>query len=645
MTWLQTVQSPYKETLCRQNVDWMKKHLKVCEASHYAGPASTFQPSRLLDLGSDLDNGDFRLINTADGEATNPLQYAALSYCWGPEQDAKQQLKTLSSNFRKHRSSIAFASATRVVQDAVTAARALSIRYLWIDALCIIQDNSDDWNRESGQMGSIYANAYVTFCTSTSASCMEGFLTRPPAINIKFGSRLRPDIQGIYSLRHQRSKNNHAFANIQSISMHLDTNDLIVAGTWSQRAWTLQEQHLSRRRIYFGCSRVYLHCSEDQLREPLDYCPDYEDKNYNSFRDQVLRYNKERNIQLLHHDWEELISIYVNRLVTYKTDTFPAISGLARVMAAELGDTYLAGLWKNDLPRGLLWTSSQKVDNWDALLHRLTLPSANQYISPSWSWASMGRAYEPPSFTTDATISGHFAIDEEDDVETGFRSECSIVAAWCTPISADLNEYGQIIHGELHVEGKLKKCAATWVQDPRAEYYHNCWTAVGDDHTAACTTDFAVSAEAKEIQLDNVSMLLLSSSCGYHTEWPRRRHYEHASSLLEDSETDSIRLTYLKMSQRPDSTSREDDEDEDEDEDPESDAYETSDDSSSQSSGSTFNNFTRQQRAKQRNAWGLLVHPVASTDQFVRVGLFRVSFEQGGLRCFEEQPVALVKLI
>jgi hypothetical protein len=641
-TWLQTLESPRKETLCLQNVEWIKKHLKFCESQHNAGPASTFHPTRLLDLGADETGVDFRLVQTSGREPGSLLQYAALSYCWGPEQDAKQQLKTLSSNLQQHRERILFNAATRVIQDAVTAARALSIRYLWIDALCIIQDDTNDWRKESGQMGSIYANAYVTMCTLTSISCLEGFLTRPPPINIKFHSKLRPNVQGLYSLRHQRSRDRLDYINMKKIPLYIEDHDLNCAGNWSKRAWTLQEQHLSRRRLYFGHSRVYLHCSQEELSEPLDHC-NPGGKYNDSFRDQVLRYKRDRNIELLYHNWEVLIAGYVKRRAMHKTDVFPAISGLARIMAAELEDTYVAGLWKNDLPRGLLWTACRGPDDWNTLLCRLAPGPSKQYIAPSWSWASIGHAYDWSVFTAHATfINADNMVDH--GVETLFRSECCIAAVWCDPVSAESDVYGHITHGELHVEGKLKGCGSSWVRDPRPNAFFERWTIVGDTSAAACAIDFSVPAETKEIQLNNVSLLLLSSSCGYSDEWPRRRHYEKALGSIDGSETDSIRLTYLKMSKKLENI-RDDEEDYNEETEQGMDADEDSDDSSSRSSGSTSNSFTPRQRAKQRNAWGLLVYPLTGTDKFVRVGVFRISFEQGGLRCFNDVPVSLVKLV
>lgn len=92
---------------------------------------------------------------------------------------------------------------TSVIQDAVTVTRALSVRYLWIDALCIIQGDGQDWARESQVIGLVYSNAFVTICSLSSSSCLEGFLDRPTAVQIPFRSSIRPEIAGTYGLRRQ----------------------------------------------------------------------------------------------------------------------------------------------------------------------------------------------------------------------------------------------------------------------------------------------------------------------------------------------------------------------------------------------------------------------------------------------------------
>lgn len=78
-------------------------------------------------------------------------------------------------------------AATPMIQDTITLCRKLGIRYVWIDALCIIQGDLADWERESAKMYGIYYNAHLTIYPTVSGSCLEGFLNRPaPGLEIPF---------------------------------------------------------------------------------------------------------------------------------------------------------------------------------------------------------------------------------------------------------------------------------------------------------------------------------------------------------------------------------------------------------------------------------------------------------------------------
>jgi hypothetical protein len=86
-----------------------------------------------------------------------PAKYAALSHCWG----LYPLLTTTTSNISSHssrppgRSGIPLSSLPRTFRDAILIKRALGLRYLWIDSLCIIQDSDVDWEREWALMGEI----------------------------------------------------------------------------------------------------------------------------------------------------------------------------------------------------------------------------------------------------------------------------------------------------------------------------------------------------------------------------------------------------------------------------------------------------------------------------------------------------------
>ena len=76
--------------------------------------------------------------------------------------------------------------------------------------------------------------------------------------------------------------------------------------------------------------------------------------------------------------WESAVFNYSYRRLTFQTDRLPAISAVASIIADATGDRYLAGLWRNDLLAGLAWVASYR-----------TAAPHQEYIAPTWSWASL----------------------------------------------------------------------------------------------------------------------------------------------------------------------------------------------------------------------------------------------------------------
>lgn len=128
-------------------------------------------PTRLLDLG---DSNYW--IKLWEPSSSLRGEYACLSHCWGEH----QPLKTLAENFQtfKHEG-ISWDSFPKTFQEAITFSRSLNIRYLWIDSLCIIQDNNDDWNLQAANMASIYQHSLITLAATGSATCHEGLFNHP----------------------------------------------------------------------------------------------------------------------------------------------------------------------------------------------------------------------------------------------------------------------------------------------------------------------------------------------------------------------------------------------------------------------------------------------------------------------------------
>src|SRR6266496_538388 len=147
------------------------KHLSKSDL-HTDNHVST-APTRLLDISSMSEHT--LLVNTGScsihAKSRIP-QYATLSYCWGGEHSSI----TTTSNLAERQRRIEVSSLPKTFQDAIYVARSLRIPYLWIDALCIIQNNNYDLEIELSRLKSYYTNSYLTIAASKARSVHDGFL-------------------------------------------------------------------------------------------------------------------------------------------------------------------------------------------------------------------------------------------------------------------------------------------------------------------------------------------------------------------------------------------------------------------------------------------------------------------------------------
>jgi hypothetical protein len=148
---------------------------------------STELPTRLLDLSCLPKGNDFRglpgdprellrdtVFSLVETTPNSQGQYIALSYCWGKT----LPFTTITSNLERHKGKggIKYAQLPKTLQDAVFLVRYLGIQYLWVDCLCILQDDNADWEREASRMAGVYSNAYLTIAATRASHCGEGFL-------------------------------------------------------------------------------------------------------------------------------------------------------------------------------------------------------------------------------------------------------------------------------------------------------------------------------------------------------------------------------------------------------------------------------------------------------------------------------------
>ncbi|KAF2255586.1 HET-domain-containing protein, partial [Trematosphaeria pertusa] len=332
--------------------------------------SDSWYPSRLIDVGAEV-LGLPRLVCTA--EETISGRYVSLSHCWGKS----EFLQLTESNLECFKKGIPIDALSKTFQDAIEATRCLGMRYIWIDSLCIIQqqDSKDDWLRESPQMGMIYSNSYCNIAATGASDGNDG-LFKPRCPHTVFPSAIR---------------NPHRDFELHLTHEHHWEAELLDAPLL-ERGWVLQERILSPRILHFGRRQLLWECCESEASERLpDQLPSLPVAHqYAGYKSSLTLHpdggqglpsteNDPFARASIHALWNRLVSAYSRTNLTYPEDKLIAIAGIAAKIQSGLKTDYLAGLWGDRLTSQLLW--------------RVEQPSRRErprcYRAPSFSWASV----------------------------------------------------------------------------------------------------------------------------------------------------------------------------------------------------------------------------------------------------------------
>ncbi|USP81702.1 hypothetical protein yc1106_08976 [Curvularia clavata] len=405
---------------------WCLKLYKDC-LKHKACKAfmeknrNNIAPARLLDVRS---NSQLRLYTVPQGE--HPL-YAALSYCWGRSQQ-QQDTKTTIANVRDRRGGIDIRQLPQSIIDAVEVTRRLELSYLWVDALCILQDHEIDRKSEMSKMASIYRGATITISAASADDSTEGFL-RNYNPRKAYGSLFRLPYH-----------NKHAGGVVKG-SVFLSERPVadMYQENIDRRAWTMQEDMLSLRLLRFGSGKTTWRCPTYPNAKKIygGDVPGVNNKDPNFCVSSPYRIAQVRsNISAFgpwgsQEDWLRAIREYTLRELSNPNDRLPACAALAENFAAVMDFTssdYLAGLWKNNIHMHLLW-------------HRLEGKKAESIFNPTWSWASIDG---PIGFLG-------FALSEP----TPGAKNAKYVSS-SMKYEFDNHKYSGVIEGSLRLNGRWK---------------------------------------------------------------------------------------------------------------------------------------------------------------------------------------------
>ena len=344
------------------NLIQIQKWLDTCTSKHvecndWCSRLETkgLRPTRVLELN---DTGIRLRCNPND---IYNFKYLALSHMWG--KDPAKQLRLVSSTLQDFQMGIPLDTLPHIFTEAIRITRYLGFKYLWIDSLCIIQDSKSDWTAEANMMSAVYNNAICTIAfvlppdvSYTSAQCRGDPRASTPCI-IREPTRAG---RGIV---------------VRPWFYKRIAEEVHRGWPLSSRAWTLQEQVLSPRTVFWGDRTIKWECVETFCDELTGELAVQSRGHSDSLSNKVLL-SKERiwepnetsstdsTLSQIENDgipyetlsnWAALVNRYRRRDLTQASDRIMAFAGIAQAFQAEHGLTYLAGMWKEHLPRSLMW--------------------------------------------------------------------------------------------------------------------------------------------------------------------------------------------------------------------------------------------------------------------------------------------------
>jgi Heterokaryon incompatibility protein (HET) len=419
--------------------DLAKHWIRTCFEQHALCPrdSNNVLPTRVIDVGTS-ENSQNPFLFITQGQCG---QWVTLSHCWGSATPAMTTTENLSAHCRH----IILRDLPPLYRDAVEITRRLGCPYLWIDSLCILQDSIPDWRSESAEMGAIYRNAVLNISADASPDPDCGIFE---SANSKRGPAVP-----LLSLACRSSTG----PTEGSVAVHSNLPRTHNESPLLERAWVVQENIFSPRKLHYEADEIWWSC------ETTRYCcesdPDmnrivFTDPEPHSifqmpFLSPICGKSAEEDVEKVRSKvlglWYRKISDYAARQITYNSDRFPAIAGLAKEVAAHTAYQYKAGLWLEDVHAGLLWNAP--------------CLGVDASHAPTWSWAVIdNRRHKLRKHGWNGVVSSCFVTNDE------YRA--NIVEIYVKNVNDD--PFGQVESAYIIIEGRWR--SVEWNEMPTPVY-------------------------------------------------------------------------------------------------------------------------------------------------------------------------------
>ncbi|KAH9860702.1 hypothetical protein J1614_012034, partial [Plenodomus biglobosus] len=273
---------------------------------------------------------NFRVIDLESGcicGVALGVRYVTLSYVWGQSPMFSLQKSNLQQLSQKGSLEGIIEHLPSTVKDAIKLVNSIGERYLWVDGLCLVQDDPDDVTLGIGMMNSIYRGSYFTIVAGSGANAGSGLP----------GLRTSADNETRRALITKEVAPGLHLAIIHSIDWHLSHS------IYNERGWTLQELVLPRRTIIFINDQVHFRCqeanwSEDTWSDKFTHWLDADDSNISRMPDITEGF--------LPSFWayQKLCEEFSRRKLRDEGDALRALAGVTRPMAAAMDTIMVEGL-------------------------------------------------------------------------------------------------------------------------------------------------------------------------------------------------------------------------------------------------------------------------------------------------------------
>ncbi|KAI3317126.1 HET-domain-containing protein [Xylariaceae sp. AK1471] len=331
------------------NIEFIKTSISRCHTQHGISCVAT----SLSVTEHPFSAPGFRVIDTTRKCLETLPQahdYVALSYVWG-----KTNIPSLSkANLRIFHEDGVFdrIKLARTIRDAVDLTAKLGFRFLWVDAICIVQDDHDVKEELIANMAVIYGNAALTIVAASGTHADAGLLV---------GSQQNRAARAVVTEKFGKGLTLGVFP-------HLDYE--LMGSTYGQRGWTYQESCLSPRCLILWDGLAYFMYRAAVWREDMDVVSDCVQPFYSA--NTMGKTTSEWPLRRFANH----VNAYTSRNLTYQSDTLRAFNGIQTALAASMGNTeMLFGLPVAALDWALLWRGAPNS----------TLKRRRGF--PSWSWA------------------------------------------------------------------------------------------------------------------------------------------------------------------------------------------------------------------------------------------------------------------